>query len=409
MEKETNAGKGKVSYADYKRVIEDYLLPFFGNYNITSIDYPVIEEFEEWRIVLMGKEPTHSTLLTHNAAMNRVFDEAIIRGFLADSQRPKLETKGRKSIRRPSFSVDEIRKMWESFEIWIPKGRGDKSKELRALLRDYVTVLLDTGARPGEELMNLQWKQVSYSMKPTVTRADQTYTTNPDEPPEEEEFLSDPEGNDPRVARVNPNQVEETDLNRSCEMIVTGKTGTRQILGMDPTVKALARIILRNYGVKNKVTEPFKTIAVSTNSDHVFRIKGEKEKPTSFQNLFEDFLEEHGLLIDPKTGKKRVFYSLRHTYATLALTHDIDDIRALARHMGSSVAMIEKYYDHATNKDAIEKLRNRETRRLIARGSVIEPTITPPATSETESNTIAHAKVKPKPFPQRAAPRRKKK
>jgi hypothetical protein len=177
-----------------------------------------------------------------------------------------------------------------------------------------VTVLLDTGARPGEELMNLQWKQVSYSMKPTVTRTDQTYDTDPDEPPEEEEFVSNPEGNDPQVARLNPNQVVETDLNRSCEMIVTGKTGTRQILGMDPTVKALARIIVRNYGVKNKVTEPFKTIAVSTNNDRVFRTKDSQEKPTSFQNLFEDFLEEHGLLIDPKTGKKRVFYSLRHTY-----------------------------------------------------------------------------------------------
>ena len=30
-------------------------------------------------------------------------------------------------------------------------------------------VLLDTGARPGGELMDLKWKQVQFAMKPVVT------------------------------------------------------------------------------------------------------------------------------------------------------------------------------------------------------------------------------------------------
>lgn len=38
MEQETKAGRGKVSYVDYTRVINDYLIRFFGNYSITSID-----------------------------------------------------------------------------------------------------------------------------------------------------------------------------------------------------------------------------------------------------------------------------------------------------------------------------------------------------------------------------------
>ncbi len=40
---------------------------------------------------------------------------------------------------------------------------------MRTLLRDYVDVLLDTGARPGDELLNLKWKQIKFLMKPTIT------------------------------------------------------------------------------------------------------------------------------------------------------------------------------------------------------------------------------------------------
>ena len=40
--------------------------------------------------------------------------------------------------------------------------------------------------------------------------------------------------------------------------------------------------------------------------------------------------------------------------------------------MGTSVLMIEKHYSHLKVVQAIEQLRNHETRRLIAAGSVID-------------------------------------
>ena len=52
-------------------------------------------------------------------------------------------------------------------------------------------------------------------------------------------------------------------------------------------------------------------------------------------------------LICPKTGDNRVLYSLRHTYATLALVNDGMDIQALAQEMGISIAMIERHYSHS--------------------------------------------------------------
>jgi len=34
---------------DYRRVIRKYLVPFFGKYNLTSIDAKLVREFEIWR------------------------------------------------------------------------------------------------------------------------------------------------------------------------------------------------------------------------------------------------------------------------------------------------------------------------------------------------------------------------
>ena len=342
---EATAGRGKTSFTDYTRIIESYLTPYFGNHSITSIDYAALEQFDAWRIETMGKAPTHSTLLSHNAALNRVFDEAVARSFLTDANRPKLEAKGKEGDRRPAFDMNEVRALRANFDEWIERGRNEQSKELRALLRDYVDVLLDTGARPGDELLNLKWKQVQFAMKPQTTPTEHV----------------DEEGA----------PIELTDLNRSCFMTVSGKTGEREIVGMKPTVKAFERIIQRNYGIKNSITDPFKGINIPTNSDFVFRTK-DKKKPTSFAHLFETYLEEHGLLIDPRTELRRVFYSLRHTYATLALTFDLVPLATLTVQMGTSVAMIEKHYSHLKVREAIEQLRRTETRRMLDAGGVID-------------------------------------
>jgi integrase len=276
----------------------------------------------------MCKAPTQSTLMTHNAAMNRVFDAAVARDFLTDANRPKLKAKGKARDRRPAFDLNEVHAMFGSFEGWTAQARNDKSRELRLLLRGYVEVLLDTGAREP------------YGEEPS------------DQPPE---------------------QALKTDMNRSCDLTVKGKTGKRQTLGMNPTVKAFVRIIERNYGVRNTCIEPFEEVAIASNDDFVFRINA-KEKPTSFQNMFERFLDEHNLLINPRAEQKRVFYSLRHAYAALALTRDEVPIHTRAKQTGKSVVRIEKRYSHLKGVKAIEQRRNCDTRRLIAAGSVIEQT-----------------------------------
>jgi hypothetical protein len=71
LEHEIAIGKGKRSYTDYIRVIQDYLIPILGNRSITSIDYQALDDLNVKRAQLMEKAPAQSTMLTHNAALNR--------------------------------------------------------------------------------------------------------------------------------------------------------------------------------------------------------------------------------------------------------------------------------------------------------------------------------------------------
>ncbi|MEI6460241.1 MAG: hypothetical protein WCP04_15130 [Pseudomonadota bacterium] len=349
MEREQAAGRGKSSFKHYIVVIEDYLIPILGNRSIANIDQTALDELDVRRAEIMGKNPTPSTIGTHNVVLNRVFDEAIMRRFLTDVARPKLNVKTKKSERRPAFTLDELRVLIDGFDPWIAKSRTEQTRELRELMRDYVDVLIDTGARPGDELMNVKWRQIKFVMKP---RLEQTGVYERDDAGDLEE-------------------IELNNLNRSLEIIVSGKTGTRTIVAMNRTVKALERIAQRNYAIRIALTDPFSELRVSTNNDFVFCTRG-REQPTSFAKMFDSYLKHCGLEIDPKTEKRRVFYSLRHTYATLALTYDRVPIHTLAKQMGTSVQMIEQHYSHLKVVEAIEQLRGEETRRLIQAGSVFD-------------------------------------
>lgn len=119
MRKDLDAGLGKQVYQDYIVCIERYLIPFFGVQHVTTVDEDKIQQVYEWRRAKMGREPKASTLNTHNSAMNRVFEEAVARGFLAHKNVPLLINRGEKSERRSNFSRAEYATMIRKLPSWI--------------------------------------------------------------------------------------------------------------------------------------------------------------------------------------------------------------------------------------------------------------------------------------------------
>jgi hypothetical protein len=96
----------------------------------------------------------------------------------------------------------------------------------------------------------------------------------------------------------------------------------------------------------------------------VFRTK-DGLGPGSFNHVFESFLEEHNLLLDPVTGRKRVFYSLRSTYATTVMNYDAVPIRDLSKQLGNSVGIIQKHYDRATGEAIVENIKAPNAKKAL--------------------------------------------
>ena len=69
MRRKLEAGEGKKIFVDYVAVTENYLIPFFGKFNIANIGYKQVHAYEQWRREKFGRELKASTVNTHNSRL----------------------------------------------------------------------------------------------------------------------------------------------------------------------------------------------------------------------------------------------------------------------------------------------------------------------------------------------------
>lgn len=354
MDDKAEKGEAPVSYKVYKRIIDDFLIPCLGNKSIDKIDYAALRQYELDRAQLMGKEPAYSTVRKHNVTLNYIFDEAIMRGFMTKVMRPELETKGRKGESYATFSIKEVNLILANFPAWIERGRSEVKREQRQLLFDYIRILIDTGARPGKELLNLQWKNIKYKTKIVDVQPKET---------NEEGFLAQDEVAAKPIEEYDEegNLIEQIEWQPTVTLSVYGKTKDRDANGFDTTFKVLKEIVARNYPDR-KTT--LKKLTESNDPGYVFRTKSGAE-PGTLNHMFDRFLEEHNLLLDPNSGKKRVFYSFRSAHTTTVLNMDGVPLRDIALQLGNSPGIIAKHYDRATGQAIAENVRAPKARKAL--------------------------------------------
>ena len=299
LTKQLAAKVGKSVYKDYVTVINKYLIPFFGRYNINSIVYEEMQAFGAWRERLLGRKPAASTVTTHISAMNRVFDVALERGWVVRAQIPKVKNTGSKGTAREAFSQSEYNSLASYMVNWSEQGHTEKTRHMRALLRDYVLVLKNTGMRHGTEALGLRWRDIAF-----IKNGDERYL----------------------------------------QFTVTGKTGRRTLIATHHTEEYLRRLQLRQPTLakfsfedllKKKINQPVFKLAT-----------GETTK--NLAGTFRVLMRDSGLDADKDAKHKRTLYSLRHTYAHFALMKDRMSVYTLAEQMGTSVKMIEQHYGHIT-------------------------------------------------------------
>ena len=307
LRQQIDAKGKKTALNDYLSIIERYFVPYFGERQLETLTHTDIREFELWRDRQMTRRPKTSTLNNFTSAWSRVIETAVSRGYISERVPvPKLTSKGEKGKTRPAFSKEEIDVLLEFIEGWSQQGRLAVEREIRPLLRDYVEMLLYTGMRHGTEAMGIRWRDLEWHTKDGV-----------------------------RYLRV----------------WVDGKTGGRWLIAKHKAVDVLRRLHERQRDI---AAVPFEDV-LTTRVPHLLFRFSDGHQPHSLVGTFRKLMRDSGLLLD-SAGQTRTLYSLRHTYATLALLDGGADIHTLSKQMGNSAAMIERHYSKLTATMAADKL-----------------------------------------------------
>jgi integrase len=295
MQSELDAGGGNIVFKDYITAINKYLIPYFGSYDIASIDTKSLIKFGKWRTQELGRKAHHSTINTHNTALNRVLDEAEQRGWITHGIRPKPINDGTKTISRGSFTPVEYETIYKGLRSWHKATGNEKTSATREVLRNYVLILANTGMRHGTEALNLKWKNLLW-----VNDGKDTYLG----------------------------------------IYVDGKTGQRPLIARDRTIRPFERQIELNAQLSGMTLDE---VIEAKIDDYVFKTRdGERAARANLSRNFEHFLEANKLT-HGADGKKRTLYSWRHFYATLDLQRGMST-HALSRQMGSGTGVIDRFY-----------------------------------------------------------------
>ena len=302
-----DAGQGKVTYKHYIQAINNYLIKYLAQHNIDKIDFALLTKFTAWRVSVMKKPPSQSVINTHNSALNRVFDEALIHGYITKSNVPYLENKGVAGDRRDDFTAEEYVALYTYMRIWVKEGRKGHETFIRNLLRNYILIVANTGIRPGTESMNLKWQHITF---------------------------------------VKQDGIEYLTFN------IKGKKKKMRAIQVPHRVAAYLERIQKLNPELNKMT--FRELIAASLDEYVFRVNG-KDKTSDFGKIFKTMITKAGLLIDARSGREKTLYCLRHYYATLMITKGRVTTAQLAGYMGTGETMIEDHYGHLNLQKIADK------------------------------------------------------
>lgn len=299
---ETPVGaKGRSSFIDYKQILSRYHIPFFDRHTMASIDRKMLLEFDEWRTKLAKRLLSQSTLKSHNAAMQRVFDEAVIRNWMSAAQVPVLSAAdGATGQRRDYFTPEEVKIITAAFPAWVKEGRKQVTRDIRELLFFYFQFAIFTGLRPGTEIDNLKWSDIQIVGKETD-----------------------------RYIIINVRKGKTTLY-----------TGTRKVVAYGQVLELVLDMSARSHDGEDSKD------GVPNNWDPlVFRLPNgdvSDQLGRNFSMLLKKLKLENG------PGGKRTLYSLRHTYITMKLLEG-NKPEVIAKQCGTSTAMIDTFYNHLTS------------------------------------------------------------
>lgn len=303
--------KSTTRYRDINLTLGKHLRAYSKGQTLDWINSKNMTAYFDWRRqhTRYGKPTSENTLHGEAGEILRFLRWCKDMKFLREV--PVFQKPTRKDIRRPNFTRADWNKLVRHSRRWINSTGHPSIARDRTLLWNYTLILANTGIRVGEARL-LCWKDI----------------------------------------RIEPNNQENDPV---VVFSVSGKTGSREVVARNREVLEYLQRIKKLY------TEP-------TDDDFVFAHK-DGRPIRSFKKSFNSLIDTCGVGFDDK-GNRRTIYSLRHTYATFRLEEGTN-IYTLARNMGTSVDMIERFYGQTRTPDQFAELTKMRDGRARS-GSVLD-------------------------------------
>jgi integrase len=273
------------------RRVELWGLRYFGDTDINQIDENSLASFVDWRLS-QPRKPAIVTIKNERNAVRQLLKFAKRKGYIQHV--PELHIKSGKVNARSDIPDAEWRRLCDYLPIYVDRAQDKRRQRERYYLVLYILILANTGIRIGEA-RKLLWRDISSTK--TLTGEARAVLT------------------------------------------VRGKTGERETVC--------------NIGVDRFLAElkSFRTTElrrIPSDEEHLFCSR-DGSPIGSFKVGFNRVLKEAGVLFG-SDGKRRVPYSLRHTYATMRISEGVN-IFQLAANMGTSVEMIDDFYGKKRMRD----------------------------------------------------------
>ena len=282
--------------------VKSYALDYFGQKRMSDLKSIDFADYWTWRKTNYSrKQPSNGTLKRERTCLMPLLKFAKKRGYLTEI--PEMEAPSAKSQRRSTFTDAEWTKLYTKARAWVKEAEKLATWRDRFIAHQHFLVLANTGMRVGE-IRNLRWS-------------------------------------DMRMMSI--------DDSKQMVAWVQGKTGAREVV-FQPGADAFIRRVY-DMRLDEVEGEPDKDGFVFCHPDG--------SPIQSFKKSFQSLLKFAEIPI-VRNGMARTIYSLRHFYATKRLESETSPF-LLAKQMGTSVEMLEKFYGQTSV--------NATTARSVSRGS----------------------------------------
>ena len=288
----------------HKRIIESSLMPYFENFYLHSIRTRDIERYQDQRkkigVTGKGEAVKGSTLNRDASIINAVFKFAIREDYIKEAP---LISKHHHSAQRASFSYEEMKELQSKLNKWVTQVHAFDAPHIndyRQLLKLYISIIIYSGIRPGEEMKSLHWKDVKYEQD-----GNQDYV----------------------LLRV------ITSKNKKGEKI------SRSVVAM-PQLKET----IEDFKKLHHLYNPNKHIFIHPASTQLGQaFVGAPIK--TFKKQWEAFISWSGLKYEKEPPhRSRALYSLRHYYFEQRIINSDAPFVFLAKNGGTSIQVLEKWY-----------------------------------------------------------------